>query len=156
MAVPELPYKSSGDESGQGAQFGVLMKVTGGLKNPPSHTWCHHRALQSQTSALPRGPLPNADSVCLASSCGYDWYCTRAASLIISLPLKQTNTKKHTSTFYSIFLSPSPHTSCPWRSDLLPTSASGLPTQSHREGTDSQGTHRGMCTGRGHVCPDNG
>lgn len=128
----------------------VLTEIMGGLKTPPSHTWCHHIGRQSGTSALPRGTLTKADSVCLVPSCGYDWYCTTAALLPSYSRGHQTSTFFNflpsslsfflpffldTSTFYSLFLSPSPHTSCPWRSDLPPTSASGLPTQSHREGT---------------------
>lgn len=59
------------------------------------------------------------------------------------------------------FLPPaSPHTSSPWRSDLPPLPPASQPRvtpfQPTPQGEDPQGTHRGMCSGRGHVCPDNG
>lgn len=73
----------------------------------------------------------------LASSCGVNWYYTMAA---------------HTGTFYGVFLHLLVH--------LLPLeirSTSRLcswPPNPESQGRGSQGTHRGTCTGRGHVCPD--
>lgn len=73
----------------------------------------------------------------MASSCGVNWYYTMAA---------------HTGTFYGVFL----HRLAPLLPlEIRPTShLCSWPPNPESQGRGSQGTHRGTCTGRGHVCPD--